>query len=81
MKPGIALIKYDPQSSLKNSNQTKLNEFNPELGLLQSLVSERFIYIKQSLQEIMICTNEIKILLRIPTASLSKQTILKKKAG
>ena len=32
--------KHDPQSSLENSNQTKLNELNPELTLLKSLVSE-----------------------------------------
>ena len=44
--------KHDPQSSLENSNQTKWNELNSELALLQSLVSEQFIYIKKSLQEI-----------------------------
>ena len=44
--------KHDHQSSLENSNQTKLNELNSELTLLKSLVSEQFIYIKKSLQEI-----------------------------
>ena len=36
------------QSSLENS----INELNSELALLQSLVSEQFIFIKKSLQEI-----------------------------
>ena len=42
----------DLQSSLENSNHTKLNELNSELALLQSLVSEQFIYVKISRQEI-----------------------------
>ena len=40
--------KNDRQSSLENS----INELNWELALLQSLVSEQFIFIKKSLQEI-----------------------------
>ena len=44
--------KNNPESSLENSKHTKLNELNSELALLQSLVSEQFIYIKKSLQEI-----------------------------
>ena len=40
--------KNDRQSSLENS----INELNSELALLQSLVSEQFIFIKKSLQEI-----------------------------
>ena len=40
--------KNDLQSSLENS----INELNSELALLQSLVSEQFIFIKKSLQEI-----------------------------
>ena len=40
--------KNDRQSSLENS----INELNSELALLQSLVSEQFIFIKTSLQEI-----------------------------
>ena len=44
--------KNDSQSSLENSHQTKWNELNSELALLQSLVSEQFIDIKKSLQEI-----------------------------
>ena len=44
--------KNDPQSSLENSNHTKLNKLNSELGLLQSFVSEQFINIKKPLQEI-----------------------------
>ena len=64
--------KNDPQSSLKYNRHTKLNELNSKLALLQSLVSEQFIYIKKSLEEIMICTNEIKIPLLTPTPSLSK---------
>ena len=44
--------KNNPESSLENSKHTKLNELNSELALLQSLVSERFIYIKKSLQDI-----------------------------
>ena len=42
----------DLQSSLENSNHTKLNELNSELALVQSLVSEQFIYVKISRQEI-----------------------------
>ena len=44
--------KNDRQSSLENSNYTKLNELNSELALLQTLVSEKFIFIKTSLQEL-----------------------------
>ena len=40
--------KNDRQSILENS----INELNSELALLQSLVSEQFIFIKKSLQEI-----------------------------
>ena len=40
--------KNDRQSSLENS----VNELNSELAQLQSLVSEQFIFIKKSLQEI-----------------------------
>ena len=40
--------KNDRQSSLENS----ISELNSELALLQSLVSEQFIFIKKSLQEI-----------------------------
>ena len=44
--------KNEIQSSSENSNHAKLNKLNSELALLQSLVSEQFIYIKKSLQEI-----------------------------
>ena len=40
--------KNDRQNSLENS----INELNSELALLQSLVSEQFIFIKMPLQEI-----------------------------
>ena len=44
--------KNDPQSSLEKINYTKLNESNSELAQLQSLVSEQFILMKKSLQEV-----------------------------
>ena len=45
--------KYDPQSSLKNRNHTKLIELNSGLALLESLISEQFIYYtRKSLQEV-----------------------------
>ena len=43
--------KNDPQSSLENSNQTKLHYLNSEIAL-QFLFSEQFMYIKKALQEI-----------------------------
>ena len=44
--------KTDPHSSLENNNHAILIELNSELALLQSLVFEKLIYIKKSLQEI-----------------------------
>ena len=45
--------KYGPQSSLKNRNHTKLIELNSGLALLESLISEQFIYYtRKSLQEV-----------------------------
>ena len=44
--------KNDLQSSLENSNHTILNELNSKLAFVQPIVSEEFIYIKKSLQEI-----------------------------
>ena len=57
----------------------KLNELNSKLALLESLVSEQFIYIKKSLQEINDPYQRNKNTSTYTTPSLTKYTILKKK--
>ena len=44
--------KNDPQSSLGNSNHTKLNQLNSKLSLLQSFVSGQLICFKKTQEEI-----------------------------